>query len=99
MADDFADNGFTVRVNAVTVPLPHKEDGTWSVKEILDSAAEQPAGMSQLHCPNKPNCFMVPEGTLVEIPQEPDPLQVSFVSPTEVRRLIAENHLWADGQA
>ncbi len=98
MADDLADNGFTVRVNAVTVPLPHKEDGTWSVREILDSAAEQPSGTSKSGCPGK-NCLMVPEGTLVEIPQEPDPMRVSFVSPTEAQRLITENLLWADGQA
>lgn len=93
-------NGFTVQVDGISVELPHKDGGLWSLQEIVECARKHPEWDERI-CPDgrRPPCrgMIVSEGTLIESP--PDPGLVSIMSPAEVELRLSEDRLWgARGQ-
>ncbi|WAZ25772.1 hypothetical protein STRCI_007290 [Streptomyces cinnabarinus] len=91
-----AENGFSIDTGGVTVNVPHRDDGKWTVKEILDLGQQQYDWAAKKKCPCGGICMLVPEGTLIEVPEDGDPLQMKVVSPVEVAKRQAENRLWLD---
>ncbi|QEV16391.1 hypothetical protein [Streptomyces alboniger] len=97
MTDDPADNRFSISVCDVQVDLPHRDDGEWTLRDILDWAPEHSAWHTRKRCLRScgGSCLIVPEGTLVEVPKG-DAMQVTLVAPAEVARRIAEGRMWAE---
>jgi uncharacterized protein YfcZ (UPF0381/DUF406 family) len=95
MTDMTAENGFSIDAQGVIVSLPHRDDGKWSLQEVIDQCDAQ----EKKKCPCGGICFIVPGGTLVEVDAGSDPRQIRLVSPTEVERRMAENRLWLDDHA
>ncbi|WP_328875629.1 hypothetical protein OHT76_39245 [Streptomyces sp. NBC_00287] len=91
-----ADNAFSIEAWGIQVDLPHRDDGEWTARDIVDWAAANTAWHEKKKCATCKGCFVVAEGTLVEVPDGADPMDIRFVAPSEVKRRIAENRLWID---
>jgi hypothetical protein len=99
MTDIGVDNSFTINICDVPVNLPHRDDGEWSLREVLDWAPEN----SDWHlkkrcvqgCSGSGGCSILPPGTLLEVPGD-DAMEIRFVAPAEVARRRAEGRLWVE---
>ncbi|MFJ5775648.1 hypothetical protein [Streptomyces sp. NPDC093094] len=100
MTDIVTDNTFTITICDVPVRLPHKDDGEWSLREVLAFAP----GNSDWHlkkvCVEKctGGCALLPEGTMLEIPSD-NAMEIRFIAPAEVERRRTEGRLWLDDPA
>ncbi|NUU19897.1 MAG: hypothetical protein HOV68_00015 [Streptomycetaceae bacterium] len=100
MTGMLADNSFSVSMCDVPVDLPHRDDGTWSLRELLAWAPENSDWHLKKRCDDhcKHSCMVVPEGTLIEVPDD-DALEIRIVAPAEFKRRVAENRMWAEDSA
>ncbi|MGC0328287.1 hypothetical protein RKD23_001277 [Streptomyces sp. SAI-170] len=102
MTDIAVDNSFTITMCDVPVHLPHRDDGVWTLREVLAWAPDN----SDWHlkktciegCSGKGGCSMLPPGTMLEVTSD-DAMEIRFMAPAEVERRRAQGLLWMNDEA